>query len=179
MKNNFNESVEIILECEGGFVNNINDPGGMTNHGITRRVYEQYIGGYVNENEMRNMPIDDAKKIYKLNYWNLVKGDHLPSGVDLCVFDFAVNAGVNRSVKTMQMNIGTKEDGIVGVNTLGMINSLSDDEIIKLINDICDDREIFYRSLKTFEVFGKGWMNRLNKIKDICLSKWIPPYPSN
>ena len=93
MKNNFEKCLEMLLHHEGGYVNNVHDKGGMTNLGVTKRVYDKWIGRESTEQEMRDLTPDDVAPIYKKNYWNRVKGDSLPSGLDWACFDWAVNSG--------------------------------------------------------------------------------------
>ncbi len=79
MSNKFSEALEIILHHEGGYVNHPKDPGGETNLGVTKRVYEDFGG----EKEMKDLTKEDVEPIYKKNYWDRVKGDDLPEGLDL------------------------------------------------------------------------------------------------
>ena len=95
MANNFDHCLEIILHHEGGYVNHPKDPGGETNLGVTKRVYEEHGG----TKDMKDLTFEDVAPIYKKSYWDRVKGDELPAGLDLCVFDFGVNAGTGRAVK--------------------------------------------------------------------------------
>jgi len=91
-KDNFNRCLEIILHHEGGYVNHPKDPGGRTNLGVTQRVYEEWIGHPVSEAIMKGLTVDHVRALYKAKYWAVVKADDLPAGLDLCVFDFGVNA---------------------------------------------------------------------------------------
>ena len=116
MAQNFKHCLEIILHHEGGYVNHPKDPGGMTNLGVTKRVYESWVGKEVNESDMRALTADDVAPIYEKNYWDKVKGNDLPGGLDLCVFDFGVNAGPGRAAKYLQTMIGTVADGGIGPN---------------------------------------------------------------
>ena len=118
MANNFKHCLEIILHHEGGYVNHPKDPGGMTNLGVTKRVYESWVGKEVDESDMRALTPEDVAPIYEKNYWKSIKGDDLPGGLDLCIFDFGVNAGPGRAAKYLQTMIGTVADGGIGPNTL-------------------------------------------------------------
>ena len=80
MANNFKHCLEIILHHEGGYVNHPKDPGGMTNLGVTKRVYESWVGKEVNESDMRALTPEDVAPIYEKNYWKSIKGDDLPGG---------------------------------------------------------------------------------------------------
>ena len=88
MKQNFEECMARLLEHEGGYVNLAADPGGETNHGVTRAVYEQYVGRQVMDGEMQGLTHDDVYPIYKENYWDRLRADDLPSGVDWSCFDW-------------------------------------------------------------------------------------------
>ena len=108
MKENFYESLDVVLKHEGGYVDHPEDPGGRTNMGITQAVYEKYLGRTVTEEEMKDMKIGDVRIIYKESYWDKIKGDDLPSGIDFCVFDWAVNSGVSRASRALQKIVGVK-----------------------------------------------------------------------
>ena len=82
MKTNFDVCLEMLLEHEGGYVNHPKDPGGETNLGVTRAVYEQHVGRQVMDGEMRSLTKADVKPIYKTMYWDKVRGDDLPHGLD-------------------------------------------------------------------------------------------------
>ena len=166
MLENFVTSLETVLKHEGGYVDHPKDPGGRTNMGITQAVYENYLNRTVTEEEMKNIKIGDVRIIYKENYWDKVKGDDLPSGVDFCVFDWAVNSGVSRASKAFQKIIGAKADGVIGPNTLKAVES-PDSEVI--IQQLTEAREDFYKRLSTFDTFGKGWLNRNEKTAMLSL----------
>ena len=166
MLENFVTSLETVLKHEGGDVVHPKDPGGRTNMGITQAVYEKYLNRTVTEEEMKNIKIGDVRIIYKENYWDKVKGDDLPSGVDFCVFDWAVNSGVSRASKALQKIIGAKADGVIGPNTLKAVES-ADSEVI--IQQLTEAREDFYKRLSTFDTFGKGWLNRNEKTAMLSL----------
>ena len=92
MKKNFDKCLAMLLKHEGGFVDHPKDPGGMTNLGVTKAVYDKWIGRESTEEEMRGLTQDDVAPIYKKNYWDRCKCDDLPSGADWSVFDWAVNS---------------------------------------------------------------------------------------
>ena len=158
---NFDECLQIILHHEGGYVNHPKDPGGMTNLGVTKRVYEDWVGYAVSEHTMQNLTEEDVAPIYKKNYWDRVKADQLPEGLDLCVFDWAVNSGTGRAAKKLQAMIGTTVDGGIGPNTLRALKMYCDTEGIEAaISDYTKMRQEFYEGLSTFDTFGRGWTRR-------------------
>jgi len=172
---NFNRCLKLVLHHEGGYVNHPKDPGGMTNMGITKRVYEEWVGYSVSEHTMQNLKKEDVAPIYKKNYWDRLKCDQLPEGLDLCVFDFGVNAGTGRAAKYLQMLIGATKDGAIGPNTLALV-----DEYISLrgvpdtIDDYQENRQKYYEKLKTFETFGRGWTRRNNETTEEAIKMNIP-----
>lgn len=165
MRSNWEEALQHILKWEGGYVNHPSDPGGMTNLGVTKRVWEEWTGKPALESDMRGLTPDLVAPLYKKRYWDAVRGDDLPSGVDLCVFDCAVNSGVGRAAKFLQQVVGVAADGQIGPKTLEAVTAKPADEIVE---QYCTIREAFYKSLPTFQTFGKGWMRRLNGIEAEC-----------
>ena len=158
MKANYNKCLETILHHEGGYVNHPKDPGGETNLGVTKRVYEEWGG----DKDMKDLLVEDVAPIYKKNYWDKLKGDNLPDGLDLCVFDFGVNAGPGRSAKYLQKMIGTVADGGIGPNTLKKVDEYVDKHGLEnTIANFQEARQGYYERLKTFETFGRGWTRRV------------------
>jgi len=162
MKHNWEEALAHILKYEGGYVNHPNDPGGMTNLGVTKRVWEEWTGKPATEADMRALTPAMVGPLYKKRYWDAVRGDDLPAGVDLCVFDCAVNAGVGRASRFLQQAVGVAADGKIGPMTISAVTAKPADEIIEAF---CALRESHYKSLNTFDTFGRGWMRRLASIK--------------
>ena len=167
MKDNFPKALAAVLVHEGGFVNNPKDPGGMTNLGVTKRVWEEWKGQAVDEAEMRALTPEKVAPLYKAKYWDMVHGDQLPSGVDLCVFDCAVNSGVKRAAKFLQRAVGVDDDGVIGRGTLAAVEALAPEEII---DRFCAERLSFLEALPTFATFGKGWSRRVAGVKTESLN---------
>jgi len=166
-KGNWIKSLEAILHHEGGYVNHPKDPGGETNLGVTKRVYEEF-GGTKN---MKDLTREDVEPIYKKNYWDRLQCDKLPAGLDLCVFDFGVNAGTGRAAKLLQKNIGAVADGAIGPNTMKLMRAHLDDYSIEAtIRGYQYDRQQYYESLSTFETFGKGWTRRVEETTALALT---------
>ena len=157
MKSNFDKCLAMLLEHEGGYVNSKHDRGGMTNLGVTRSVYEDWMDRPVTEQEMRDLTPDDVAPIYKKNYWDRVKGDSLPSGLDWSCFDWAVNSGSGRPAKAIQRAVGATQDGAIGNQTLGLVAEKDPKFIIDYVYTV---RQAFYESLDDFKHFGRGWSRR-------------------
>jgi lysozyme family protein len=162
MKQNFDQCLEMLLEHEGGYVNHPADPGGETNLGVTKRVFDAYYTTDASTDAMKGLTVEDVKPIYRDNYWAACSCEILPSGVDWAVFDYAVNAGTRRAAKCLQKAVGATEDGHIGPKTLEAVDKLYPENII---NRIAMYREQHYRSLSTFSKFGKGWLRRNDKTR--------------
>ena len=169
---NYNECLKIILMHEGGYVNHPKDPGGETNLGVTKRVYEEWGG----TKEMKDLTVEDVEPIYKKNYWDKIKGDDLPDGLDLCVFDFGVNAGPGRAAKFLQKLLGVTQDGGIGPQTLGALQSAIGEDVVTQTREMIEKyqsmRQEYYESLSTFETFGRGWTRRVDEVTEEA-EKWI------
>jgi lysozyme family protein len=159
---NWEQAFKQMLASEGGYVNHPSDPGGMTNLGVTKRVWEEWVGRESNEKEMRSLTPEMVEPLYKRKFWDACKCDELPAGVDYLVFDFAVNAGPGRSAKILQTAVDVPADGGIGPITLAAVKAQDPTELIQKFSDAKED---FYRSLITFETFGKGWLNRVAAVK--------------
>jgi len=162
MKENWQKAFEQMLASEGGYVHHPSDPGGRTNFGVTQRVWEEWVGRESNEKEMRSLTPEMVEPLYKRKFWDAVRGNELPAGISYLIFDFAVNAGVGRSIKTLQSAIGVTPDGGFGPMTMAAVQAI---DPVELIEKFSQGKEDFYRSLNTFETFGKGWLNRVAAVK--------------
>ena len=163
MISNWQKSFELMLKSEGGFVNHPSDPGGMTNLGVTKTTWENWVGRESDEAEMRGLTPEKVEPLYKKKYWDAVRGDEIENGgVAYLLFDFAVNAGVGRSIKTLQTAVGVTPDGGFGPMTMAAVQAV---DPVDLIERFSQAKEDFYRSLTTFSTFGTGWLNRVADVK--------------
>jgi len=153
----FKECLDLVLKSEGGWVNNPNDPGGETNLGVTKRVWEEYVGHPVTT--LKNLTPELVAPMYEQKYWRPCYAGVLPRGLDYLVFSMAVNAGPGRSVKLLQQSIGCLPDGVIGPKTRELI---SNSNIATFIAKFSETRREYYHSLKTFPIFGKGWLSRVD-----------------
>lgn len=163
--NNFNNCLKVILHHEGGFVNHAKDPGGMTNLGVTKKVYEEWIGHKVSEQIMRKLTPSLVAPLYRKKYWDVLKCDGIPRGLDLCVFDFGVNAGTNRSARYLQRMVGATEDGQIGPKTLiALTKKAASEGVGSVIDQFQEARRSYYKKLPTFATFGRGWLRRVDEV---------------
>ena len=162
MINNWNNSFKLLLASEGGYAELKGDSGGKTNLGVTQAVWENWVGHVSGEKEMRSLTPEMVEPLYKKKYWDAVRADELPAGLDYLMFDFAVNAGAGRAIKTLQSSVGATPDGGFGSMTMAAVQALNPQELIEKFSQAKED---FYRSLSTFPTFGKGWLNRVAEVK--------------
>jgi len=167
MKENWDKAFRLMLVSEGGYIHHPSDPGGRTNLGVTQATWENWVGRKSDEAEMRGLTPEKVEPLYKKKYWNAVRGDELPTGISYLLFDFAVNAGVGRSIKTLQTAVGVTPDGGFGPITMAAVQAV---DPVELIERFSQAKEDFYRSLTTFATFGKGWLNRVADVKQHATS---------
>ena len=168
MQNNFLESVKYVLQSEGGFVNNPKDPGGATNMGVTKASWISFVKKPVHDNDIKNLTSIDVIPFYKKRYWDICLCDNLPSGIDYCIFDYAINSGPIRSVETLRRLIGLEHVGAFDKKNIESYFKQNEDNKV-LIKKICSQRLSFLQSLKNYETFGKGWLNRVLMVQEKSL----------
>ena len=163
--NDFKECLDLVLKSEGGWVNNPKDPGGETNLGVTKAVWEEWVGHPVAT--MKNLTKDLVAPLYEQRYWRPCYGEVLPRGLDFLCFSFGVNAGCGRSVKLLQQSLGLVSDGVIGPKVM---QKLRESNITDIIKGFSESRREYYRALKQFPVFGKGWISRTDQEEQIALN---------
>jgi lysozyme family protein len=162
MKQNFDAALASVLKHEGGWADHPKDPGGATMKGVTLKTYSDWLGRQATKDELRNIPGEHLKTIYKTRYWDAVRADDLPAGVDYVVFDLAVNSGPGRAAKMLQAAVGATPDGAIGLKTLAAVK---DQDPVALVQSIQKRRQDFLESLPTFATFGNGWSTRVAEVK--------------
>jgi len=163
---NFDKSLAELLKHEGGYVNHPSDPGGRTNLGVTQDVWEDWIDRAVSEENMRALTPAKVAPLYKELYWDRIKADKLPSGVDYVVFDAAVNSGASRAAKWLQTTVAAVADGAIGEQTLKLVMLTNP---LMLIDKYSSNRLAFLQRLATWPTFGKGWERRVEEVRVTAL----------
>lgn len=169
MTPNFGDALALILTYEGGYVDNPRDPGGPTNLGVTQETLCRWRGHPVSPADVKALTRADVAPIYGKRFWATVACDDLPSGVDLIVFDASVNHGPVRAGRFLQAAVGAVVDGQVGPKTVDLVKQHPAAETVKRFKAA---RGAFYRSLSTFDTFGRGWMRRLDNVAETA-SAWV------
>ena len=164
---NFERALSLVLDLEGGFVQDPRDPGGATNLGITRATLGKARGRAVSVADVKALTRVEAGSIYRRLYWDAVRADDLPPGLDLAVFDYAVNSGPARAVRTLQSVLGLAPDGKPGRGTLSAANAA---EPSSAIRSLTRERLRFLRSLSIWPAFGRGWTSRTTRVEAVALA---------
>lgn len=161
MQINWQACLDFTLLEEGGYVNDPQDPGGPTNMGITFMTLSDWLHRTCTVDEVKNLTRATAAAIYHQNYWLPVNGNNLPAGVDLMVWDFGVNAGPQTSAMELQRIVGVIEDGAIGPITLAACSAFAKQG--DLLSALADAHDTYYRSLADFDIFGDGWIGRVDR----------------
>ncbi len=159
---NYDKSLALVLENEGGYTNDRGDPGGPTNWGITINDARMYWKHNATANDVRHMPLSVAKQIYKSKYWDAMSCDDLPTGLDYAVFDYGVNSGIHRAAMVLQRLVDVPDDGRIGPITLAAV---AKGEPKALLVEMCNERLAFLQRLSTWKIFGRGWGRRVAEVK--------------
>lgn len=162
MANTFAECFELFLEHEGGYVNHPNDPGGPTNMGVTLGNFRKYVNPYGTIEHLKKITKTQVYKVFKEHYWDVLRGDSLPAGVDYAVVDFGINSGPARAAKFLQKIVGVRQDGVIGPETLEAVRKVPAKAIIEQLSV---DRLKFLKGLSTWPTFGKGWERRVSDVQ--------------
>lgn len=163
----FDDALKRLLAHEGGYSNHPSDPGGPTKFGITIHDYRKYVKPDASAEDVRAMPLSDAKTIYREKYWDALRCDELPLGVDYAVFDYGVNSGTARAVKVLQRLLGLTDNGRMSdaVIAAALAHDAAD-----LVARLCDERLAFLKRLRTWPVFGAGWGRRVSEVRRAALA---------
>lgn len=164
---NYSAVMAQIFKHEGGYVDHPVDPGGATNMGITFATLKSWRGEAITKADVKALSKSEAEAIYRAKYWNPVRGDDMPYGIDLVLMDGSVNSGIGRGPKWVQMALGVTADGKVGPKTIAAAKAA---DPVKVINAACDARLMFLKGLKTWPTFGRGWQRRVDEVRAVALS---------
>ena len=145
----FDRAFDLLMESEGGYSNDKNDPGGETIFGISKRAYPQ--------EDMLFLTLDRAKEIYRRDYWDAIRADDLPYPMNILIFDAAVNQGKKAAVRMLQEALKIKQDGVIGQQTIKAAVASPD----SVCADFLSIRAVRYVNTANFGRFGRGWMKRL------------------
>lgn len=146
----FDTVFDRVIGHEGGYVNDPNDHGGETKWGISKRSHPDI--------DIKNLSRDDAKDIYRADFWRPLHGDSMPDSVAFQVFDFAVNSGISTAIRHLQRSVGVADDGYWGqISQAALVAADSRVVVMRLLSSRLD----FMTRLSGWSSFGKGWARRI------------------
>ena len=154
MRDTLKMALDWIIKIEKGYVDLPDDPGDETKYGISKNAYPDL--------DIKRLTVADARAIYEHDYWNKCHADELPYPVDIAVFDMSVNSHPKAAIKILQKVVNTTPDSIFGVLTREAVIGMPPSE---LFNEFMWARVEFYKNLKKFKVFGRGWIDRLLQLR--------------
>ena len=150
----FDECFAALLQHEGGYVDHPDDPGGKTRYGVTEAVAR--AAGF--QGDMRELPLDLARRIYRERFWDAVRADELPAEVRYLVFDAAAASGVRQSTLWLQRALKVVDDGVIGPKTLAAAQA-ADPQVLKA--RLLAQRLRFMTGLTNWPAFSRGWARRV------------------
>lgn len=184
MDRNFKACLAEVLKHEGGWADNPKDPGGATMKGVTLANFRKYVKPNATKEDLRKITNAQIQTVYRRFYWDAVNGAELPDGIDMAVFDFAVNSGPSRAAQYLQKVVGVNQDGKIGPAT---IKSSRDMLPAAVISRLCDERLAFMKRAKgsagaskgklLWPTFGKGWQKRVDAVRSFSLKLSAQPTP--
>ncbi|MDB5643859.1 MAG: hypothetical protein JWN07_3176 [Hyphomicrobiales bacterium] len=166
-RKSFADCLGFVLEEEGGYCDLPGDSGGATNMGITRATLAAWRGRPVSKDDVLALEREEAAAIYEARYWAAIGGDDLPAGLDLALFDDAVNSGPRQAVRDLQHAIGVRVDGAIGPITRAAIDVRAPADVIVAL---CAARRARLSGLPQFSRFGRGWTRRIQRAEKLARS---------
>lgn len=174
-RDSFDRALALVLEQEGGFVDHPRDPGGATNLGITRATLARWRRRPVSAADVKALTRAEAGAIYRGHFWDAIRADDLPAGLDIAAFDYAVNSGPAAAIRSLQKVLGLSADGRIGPATLAAARAAEPERTVRALTR---ERLRVLRSLPTWPVFGRGWTSRTTRVEREALAVSADPAPA-
>lgn len=146
----FDTVFERCMGHEAGYANDPNDPGGETKWGISKRTYPHL--------DIKALTREQAKEIYRTDFWSRIKADALADGVAYQLFDFAINSGIETAVRYLQRAVGVSDDGHWGSRSQSAADAMSESDLIMRLSA---ERLDFMTRLSNWPHHGRGWARRI------------------
>jgi len=153
MERDWSDAIGFVLQMEGGYVNDPNDPGGETNFGISKKAYPNV--------DIKNLTVEEARDIYHRDYWKRCRCDELPRQIAISLFDSAVNQGCRVAVRIMQIALSVGVDGIIGPKTIAAAHSASPRTIRLMLSERLATYARLMAEKPNLLVFARNWAHRV------------------
>lgn len=155
----WDRAFDLLMQNEGGYVNDPKDSGGETKYGISKKQYPDL--------DIQNLSLEQAKDIYHKDYWHRYKCDYLPDSISIALFDSVVNSSAKKMITLLQESLGVCADGVIGNQTIGACNRLPQKVTV---NTFLDLRLKYLMTLKGWKYYGNGWGSRIERVRKCALS---------
>ncbi len=177
-KGDLQKSMDIMMKLEGGKSDLKSDRGGRTNLGVTQREFDKFREKQgLPRKDVFNITKQEAQQIYKVGYWDIIKGDELPLNVAHAMFSYALTDGPQDSVRFVQKLLGVEVTGFMGPKTKQAIWNASKNGDKKLTERILNKQIARYENDEQ-EQFQKGWVNRVKKLRQNIFPQTVVKKPN-
>ncbi|KZL18167.1 glycoside hydrolase family 108 protein [Pseudovibrio sp. Ad37] len=161
-KQNFGLVMKWVGLSEMGYVDHPKDPGGATNHGVTIKTLSKWRGCNVSKDEVKALTKVEAEEILKTWFFDPVRFDELPAGLDYTVVDFSINSGAKRAIEYLQRALGVDDDGVFGRGTMDAVKRAANEgDMPDLIKRLNEKRWAYMKRLSNWSSFKNGWTRRV------------------
>jgi lysozyme family protein len=171
MNESWAKGIAFVLSQEGGLTNDPNDPGGLTNFGISQKSYPSL--------DIKNLTVDQASAIYQRDYWQACSCDQLAWPFDMMVFDTAVNQGTSKAIRLLQIALDVTVDGIIGSNTIKASFNADASRVKMFLAQRLAAYTRLIASSAMLMNFALNWSHRVISLAEIVLQKTSQPEGTN
>jgi lysozyme family protein len=145
----FDKAFALTVGVEGGYVNDPADPGGETKYGVSKRAHPDV--------DIKSLTLEQAKDIYRRDYWSPAVCDKMPERIGHLVFDCAVHHGVKTAIKLLQRALKVADDGEFGPITRGTLTARDTNETADLL---MAQRMLYLMTCSAWPTYKLGWAKR-------------------
>lgn len=180
MQSDWNAAIEFVLKMEGGYTLDPNDPGGETMFGVARNRQPQWAGWQIvdakrsDPNFPKNLEEDVSLKaaamdFFKQNYWDAVRADELASPYAISAFDTAVNQGVGKARRILQIALGVTVDGVIGDKTIAATFKAEPWRVKRFLAERLAEYARLMAANQNLLVFATNWSYRVVSLAELVL----------
>jgi lysozyme family protein len=161
MNKDWDSAIAFVLKMEGSYTLDPNDPGGETKFGISKKAYPSL--------DIANLTEEQAKEIYLRDYWNPCSCDELPPALAICVFDTAVNQGITKAKRILQISLDVTVDGVIGDKTVAAAFKANSYHVKKFLANRMSEYMRLINANPSLMVFAINWSYRVISLADLVL----------
>jgi lysozyme family protein len=168
----FNNAFDELIDSEGSYSDDPQDPGnwtsGVCGKGECKGTKYGIAANSYGSLDIKRLTLDDAKAIYKRDYWDVWQFNGLtsplPDSLQYELFDAAVNTGLGNASRFLQRALKVADDGAIGNVTIKALDdALTNFGIARVEQWFLAEKLDHYTNLSTWGRFGRGWTKRVVK----------------